>query len=98
LNVGQAIAGRLGMGLSGRYESRSFQNVPLAVPGTFTNRHDNYIQFAANLDYHIREWVYAGVSYTLMSNSSDYQPPAINDPGRVNYLKQLIFARLGATY
>ncbi len=30
LNLGQAIAGRLGMGVSARYESRSFQNVPLA--------------------------------------------------------------------
>ena len=31
LNVGQAIAGRLGLGLSARYESRSFQNIPSAV-------------------------------------------------------------------
>ena len=48
---------------------------------------------AANLDYHMRAWTYAGVSYTLMCNSSDYEPPAAQDPGRVNYFKQLVFAQ-----
>jgi hypothetical protein len=33
-----------------------------------------------------------------MSNSSPYTPTAAQDPGRVNYFKQLVFARLGVTY
>lgn len=97
LNVGQAIAGRLGFGFSARYDSRSFQNIPLAN-GTFTNRHDNYWQVGANLDYHMKEWTYAGVAYTYFSNSSDYQQTSALDPGRVNYVKQLVFARLGVAY
>jgi hypothetical protein len=97
LSIGQAIAGRFGLGLSARYDSRSFQNVPLAN-GTFTNRHDNFWQVGANLDYHVRDWTYVGVSYSLMSNGSDYEPLAQEDPGRVNFVKQLVFARLGVSY
>ncbi len=34
-----------------------------------------------------------------MSNGSDYEPlSAAQDPGRVNYVKQLVFARIGVTY
>jgi hypothetical protein len=97
LNIGQAVAGRLGFGFSARYESRSFQNIPL-TDGTFISRHDNFWQVGANLDYHIRDWTYAGVAYTLMSNNSPYEPPTAMDPGRVNYVKHLVFARLGVTY
>ncbi len=97
LNAGQAIAGRVGAGLSLRYDSRSVQNIPLANGG-FTSRHDNYWQVGANIDYHIQDWTYVGVAYTLMDNSSDYNQFSALDPGRVNYLKQLVFARLGVTY
>lgn len=98
LNVGQAIAGRVGFGLSARYESRSFQNIHLVSTNSYVSRHDNYVQVGVNLDYHIREWTYAGVAYTVMSNTSDYEQMSALDPGRVNYLKQMMFARLGVTY
>jgi hypothetical protein len=97
-NLGQAIAGRLGLGVSVRYDSRSVQNVPLANGTFLPSRHDNYWQVGANLDYHVQDWMYVGVAYTLMDNTSDYEPLAAEDPGRVNYLKQLVFARLGLTY
>ncbi len=104
-SVGQAFAGRFGLGFTARYDSRTFENIPLA-PVTMggvtttptTSRHDNYWQVGANLDYHIRDWTYIGVAYTLLSNSSDYEPLAAQDPGRVNYLKQLAFARIGIAY
>jgi hypothetical protein len=102
LNLSQSIAGRLGFGFSARYESRSFQNIPVAIspmhPSGLANRHDNYWQLGANLDYRIRDWTYAGVAYTLMSNGSDYVPGDPQDPGRVDYVKQLVFARLGVAY
>jgi hypothetical protein len=97
LNIGQAIAGRLGFGFSARYESRSFQNIHLA-DNSYISRHDNFWQVGANLDYHIRDWTYVGVAYSLMSNSSDYEQMSALDPGRVNYVKQLVFARVGVTY
>ena len=97
LSLGQAIAGRVGVGLSALYESRSFQNVPLAN-GSLISRHDNYWQVGANLDYHIRAWTYAGIAYSLASNGSDYSPQAADDPGRVDYVKHLFFARLGVSY
>jgi len=65
---------------------------------TLINRHDKYWQVGANVDYHIREWTYVGVAYTLMSNGSDYEQMSALDPGRVNYFKQLVFARLGIAY
>ena len=34
------------------------------------------VQVGANLDYHIRDWTYAGVAYTLLANSSPYEPMA----------------------
>ena len=70
----------------------------MSTPNTVTSRHDNYFQVGANLDYHIRDWTYAGVAYTLMDNSSPYQPVNPQDPGPVNYVKHLVFARLGVTY
>jgi hypothetical protein len=98
LNLGQAIAGRVAMGLSARYESRSFQGVPVTSGTGRTSRHDNFWQVGANLDYRMRAWTYVGVSYALMSNNSGYEPLAASDPGRVNYLKQQVFARLGVAY
>jgi hypothetical protein len=98
LNLAQTIAGRLGLGLSARYESRSFQNIHLISSDTYISRHDNFWQLGGNLDYHMRDWSYAGVAYSLMSTGSDYEPLAAQDPGRVNYVKQLVFARIGFTY
>jgi hypothetical protein len=95
LSIGQAIGGRFGLGLSARYDSRSFRNIPTMVG--LAGRHDNYFQAGANLDYHMREWTYVGVAYTLMSNTSDAGPNDL-ESGRVNYFKQLVFARLGVTY
>ena len=99
LNFSQAIAGRLALGLSGRYESRSFQGIQL-VGGALTDRHDNYWQVGANLDYHVRAWTYVGVAYTLMKNDTDssYMPTNLADPGPINYVKHLLFARLGVAY
>ncbi len=100
LNIGQAVAGRVGLGVSARYESRSFRWIPVTggPAGAFTDRHDNYVQAGANLDYHMRDWTYAGVAYTLMLNDSGYEPANPMDPGRVNYVKHLVFARLGFAY
>jgi hypothetical protein len=104
LNLGQAIAGRLGFGLSARYESRTFEGVPIAgalTPGTAPTiaRHDNYFEGGVNLDYRMRAWTYVGLAYNVMINDSSYGPrPNTADPGSVNYVKQLVFARLGITY
>jgi hypothetical protein len=104
LNISQAIAGRVGLGLSARYESRSFNNFLGAsgapVPGA-TGRHDNYVQAGVNLDYHIQNWSYAGISYSLMKNDSDFVPPPSTGStviGAPIYTKQLVFARFGVTY
>jgi hypothetical protein len=102
LNIGQAIAGRVGFGLSARYESRSFENVPVRLTATaptiFRSRHDNFFQLGANLDYRIRDWIYAGVAYTMLDNSAGSETLGTLDSGRVSYVKHLVFARLGVTY
>jgi hypothetical protein len=98
LNIGQSIAGRFGLGFSGRYESRSYSGIPVAS-GPPADRHDNFWQIGANLDYHFHSWSYAGLAYTLLANLSDWQQgPNPNNPPTPTYLKQLFFARLGVSY
>jgi len=99
LNLSQAIAGRVGFGLSARYESRGFHGVQL-MPNMFdstVSRHDNYWQAGVNLDYHLQAWSYIGVSYTLMKNDSDQFQTGTNVAPPI-YTKQLFFARLGVVY
>ena len=55
-----------------------------------TGRTDDFVQVGATLDYFIRNWIYAGVGYSLISNSSNISS--------VEYLKQQMFVRLGLTY
>jgi hypothetical protein len=84
----QQIAGRLALDLSGRYQHRNYGGV--FVDPAQTGRNDDFIQGGATLDYFLRNWAYAGVGYSILSNNS-------NLPS-VEYLKQQMFVRLGLTY
>jgi hypothetical protein len=86
----QQIAGRLALDLSGRYSHRNYGGQFVDMAQMFTGRTDNFVQVGATLDYFIRNWIYAGVGYSLFSNGS-------NIP-EVEYLKQQMFVRLGLTY
>ena len=88
LSYVQQIAGRLALDISGRYVHRSYggEFVDLNQQG----RADNFVQAGASLDYFARNWMYAGVAYSVLSNGS-------NKPG-LDYLKQQMFVRLGITY
>jgi len=84
----QQIAGRLSLDLSGRYSHRQYEGV--FVDPLQQGRVDDFGQVGASLDYFIRNWVYAGVAYSLLLNSSNF---STND-----YVKQQVFVRLGVTY
>jgi len=84
----QQIAARLALDLSGRYAYLDYQGN--FVDATQVGRVDNFFQVGATLDYFMRNWVYLGVGYSLLDNSSNF---SVN-----NYLKQQVFARLGVTY
>jgi hypothetical protein len=86
----QQIAGRLALDLSGRYSHRNYQGQFVDPVQMVTGRTDDFVQVGATLDYFIRNWIYAGVGYSLFSNSSNIPT--------VDYLKQQIFVRLGLTY
>jgi hypothetical protein len=86
----QQIAGRLALDLSGRYSHRNYQGAFVDAGQMVTGRTDNFFQVGATLDYFVRNWVYFGVGYSMLSNSSN-----ISD---VEYLKQQMFVRLGLTY
>jgi hypothetical protein len=86
----QQIAGRLALDLSGRYSHRNYEGQFVDPVQMVTGRTDNFVQVGATLDYFVRNWIYAGVGYSLFSNSS-------NIPS-VEYLKQQMFVRLGLTY
>jgi len=84
----QQIAGRLALDLSGRYVHRNYGGA--FVDMNQQNRVDDFIQGGASLDYFARNWIYAGVAYSVMSNNSNI--------ATVEYLKQQMFVRLGLTY
>jgi hypothetical protein len=86
----QQIAGRLALDLSGRYSHRNYGGQFVDPVQMATGRTDDFVQVGAALDYFVRNWIYAGVGYSLFSNSS-------NLPS-VEYLKQQMFVRLGVTY
>jgi hypothetical protein len=86
----QQIAGRLALDLSGRYAYLSYRGNFIDAAQQMTGRTDNVFQVGAALDYFIRNWVYLGVGYSLLDNSSNI---AVD-----SYVKQLVLARLGVTY
>jgi hypothetical protein len=86
----QQIAGRLALDLSGRYAHRAYRGDFVDPVQMATGRTDNFVQVGATLDYFVRNWVYAGVGYSLLNNSSNI--------ASVEYLKQQMFVRLGLTY
>jgi len=88
LSYVQQIAGRLALDLSGRYVHRNYGGQFVDV--NQQNRNDDFIQAGASLDYFARNWIYVGVAYSVMSNSSNIMT--------VEYLKQQMFVRLGITY
>jgi hypothetical protein len=86
----QQIAGRLALDLSGRYAYLSYSGNFVDPTQAASGRVDNLFQVGASLDYFLRNWVYLGVGYSLLDNSSSI---AVD-----SYLKQQVFARLGVTY
>ncbi len=105
----QQLGGRLAFDLSGRYSHRQYEQL-LFDPTPGASRADNSISVGATLDYFIRNWIYAGVGYSLAANISDYHLPdtMVTDPATgavtripgasVDYTKHQVFARLGVTY
>ncbi len=75
--------------LWGSYDYRQYYG----LPGGGGTRQDNLLQAGAMLDYYLKRWAYAGLSYSLHNNQSDSQALA-----GVNYTKHQVFARLGFTY
>ena len=86
----QQIAGRLSLDLSGRYAYLSYRGTFVDMTQQATGRADNLFQVGAALDYFIRNWVYLGVGYSLLDNSSSISVDS--------FVKQQVFARLGVTY
>jgi hypothetical protein len=90
LSYTQQIAGRLALDLSGRYAHLSYQGNLVDLAQQMAGRTDNFFQAGAALDYFMRNWVYLGVGYSLLDNSSNIVVDS--------YVKQQVFARLGLTY
>jgi hypothetical protein len=86
----QQIAGRMALDISGRYSHRNYGGAFVDPAQAATGRTDDFIQVGATLDYFVRNWIYFGLGYSVLSNNS-------NIPS-VEYLKQQMFVRLGLTY
>jgi len=59
-------------------------------------RTDNLFMVGASLDYFVRNWIYAGLGYSLAANDSNVVQSAAVPA--LDYLKQQVFVRLGVTY
>jgi hypothetical protein len=81
--------------LWGSYDYRRYNGVS-ALGGT-DERKDNVVQAGAMVDYFLKTWAYAGLSYSLNLNRSDYQVMNSSLTG-ASYTKHQVFARLGLTY
>jgi len=78
--------------LWGRYDHKRFYDVPGLAGG---ERIDDFIQAGAVLDYYLRSWLYAGVSYSLGLNESNAD--GLNLTG-TTYTKHQVYGRIGITY
>jgi hypothetical protein len=96
VGISQQTVMRLIGQLYGRYEYRRYYGVAGMAAGG-EPRIDHWTQAGATLDYFIKAWAYAGVSYILSMNRSDFMPAMATLAG-VDYTKHQIFARLGITY
>jgi Putative beta-barrel porin 2 len=90
LSYVQQLAGRFALDLSGRYAHLSYEGNLVDPLQAMQGRVDNIVQAGLTLDYFMRSWVYLGVGYSLLDNSSSI---AVD-----SYVKQQVFARLGVTY
>lgn len=91
LNLAYQTTTRLIAQLWGSYDHKQYYNAPM-VPGG--RRNDDLIQAAAALDYYLKSWAFAGISYTLAMNHSD---PDLQLSG-AKYTKHQVFARVGISY
>jgi hypothetical protein len=79
----------------GSYDYRRYNGV--SALGGMDERKDNVVQAGAMFDYYLKSWAYAGLSYSLNLNRSDYQAMNSSLSG-ATYTKHQVFARLGITY
>jgi len=90
LSYVQQIASRLALDLSGRYQHKTFGGQFVDPAQQMLGRKDDLFMVGASLDYFMRNWVYAGVAYSLLLNTSNIDT--------VEYAKHQMFVRLGITY
>jgi hypothetical protein len=96
LSYVQQIAGRFALDLSGRYSHIDYQGTFVDNMQMVTGRTDNLVQVGASLDYFMRNWVYAGIAYSLISDTVTSATGM--SLSNLDYLKQQMFVRLGITY
>jgi hypothetical protein len=97
----QQLAGRFALDVSGRYVHRDLKGYFISPSDPIPSaRTDNFVQAGATFDYFIRNWVYFGVGYALLINSTDITPaPGITSAvPDADYTKQQMFVRVGLTY
>jgi len=76
------------------YDHKRFYGLPVGEPNP---RIDDLLQATATVDYYLRPWAFAGLSYTLLRNDSNDTLGGPTASG-ASYTKHQIFARIGLTY
>jgi hypothetical protein len=89
----QLIAARLVTYLYGRYENRRFGGMAAGA-----SRTDNVLSGTASINYFLRTFLYAGLSYNLMSNQTTRDFSPTTPDGGIDYLKHTLLVNLGVVY
>jgi len=76
LSLTQILLGKLTLTLSGRYSKNDYNRAPIA--GGQKKEQDNYLG-SIGLNYRIKDWLSAGVSYTYTEKDSNYAEDEFTD-------------------
>jgi hypothetical protein len=97
------LFGRLVLNALAGYRYRQYSGLDPEV-WSISSRNDNLFEVHAGADFRIREWLFAGVAYDLVADSTSARPIFVSGGAAAplaynpNYTKQIISAHLEVAY
>jgi hypothetical protein len=91
------LFGRLILRLDGGYRYRQYHGIDPAIWGIST-RGDNIFELHTAVDFRVRDWLFAGVGYDLISNQTDARPVYQSIADNPSYTKHLVFFKIDVSY
>jgi hypothetical protein len=99
----QLLFGRVVLNVAGGFRYRQYNGLDPRV-WTIGSRSDALVDAQAGADFRIKDWLFAGVAYNLLLDSTSARPAFISGPGAAplvdnpSYTKHLVSARVEVAY